>query len=544
MIPLKSRSQKTEPVREALAAARVVVAARTAGAFHPGRQPPHVSLEGRESPRRRPHHAAPDGGPNGHADGHRRFEVLDDDDDDDRDGDDGGNGGAGEDGLEVDHGGRAECSGRSRRDQGCSRCATRATFTDDRGVPRILQGDPCSCGSGRKQAQASADTPRQRNGSVNSCRTDSSAGGGKRAGGSAAGNLHASFSPTALVHEDRIGCVAAGVQRHLRRVGSRFVASQHQRKLRTLLINPNDCTECATSALDGRVKLWKIRGRGEHVELRHSINCETPKRSFPQDLAWRPDGAALVAVYNAAPGDWQAAVVTNSPKCEGARKLEGAPHDKGIINRVAFLPWGDGRLFATGGCDHAVVLWECSRQASQPVPRLLHRHAHTSAVTDVDGMPRRGVVVSAGLDKRVIGWDVEHGQQAFKLTFNSKAIACRPNALDANLLLVQIGTLGQQLRLWDARSPRELHWFGFEQATSDEQSGLIKASWSPCGRLVAVGSPDPQIHVFDIRQLGRSPALSIDAHQKRVVRAVWHPTLPLLMSISSDLTIGLHELRP
>ncbi|EHA8591923.1 putative U5 small nuclear ribonucleoprotein 40 kDa protein [Cocos nucifera] len=50
------------------------------------------------------------------------------------------------------------------------------------------------------------------------------------------------------------------------------------------------------------------------------------------------------------------------------------------------------------------------------------------------------------------------------------------------------------------------------------------------------------IHIFDIRYDGRTPSQSVRAHQKRVFKAVWHQSLPLLTSISSDLNIGLHKI--
>ena len=103
-------------------------------------------------------------------------------------------------------------------------------------------------------------------------------------------------------------------------------------------------------------------------------------------------------------------------------------------------------------------------------------------------------------------------------------------------------TPGQQLRLFDIRVQRtELHTFGWKQETSDSQSALIDQTWSPNGYYIASGSTDPKIHIFDIRYNSKEPSQSIKAHQKRVFKACWHHTLPLLISISSDLNIGLHR---
>ncbi|KAL9375622.1 hypothetical protein Peur_032501 [Populus x canadensis] len=106
-----------------------------------------------------------------------------------------------------------------------------------------------------------------------------------------------------------------------------------------------------------------------------------------------------------------------------------------------------------------------------------------------------------------------------------------------------IWTHGKQLRLFDNRLKQmEIHSFGFKQESSDSQSALTNQAWSPDGLYLTSGSVDPVIHIFDIRYNYDKPSQSIKAHQKRVFKAVWHYSLPLLISISSDLHIGLHKI--
>lgn len=104
-------------------------------------------------------------------------------------------------------------------------------------------------------------------------------------------------------------------------------------------------------------------------------------------------------------------------------------------------------------------------------------------------------------------------------------------------------TIGEQLRLYDYRVRQmELHAFGWEQETSESQSALINQAWSPDGLYITSGSVDPMIHIFDIRYNAKKPTQSIRTHQKRVFKAAWHNTFSLLISISSDLNIGLHKI--
>lgn len=104
-------------------------------------------------------------------------------------------------------------------------------------------------------------------------------------------------------------------------------------------------------------------------------------------------------------------------------------------------------------------------------------------------------------------------------------------------------TLGRQLRLFDIRLRQtEIHSFGWKQESSESQSALINQAWSPDGLYLSSGSADPVIHIFDIRYNADKPSQSIRAHQKRVFKAAWHCSYPLLVSISSDLNIGLHKI--
>lgn len=101
----------------------------------------------------------------------------------------------------------------------------------------------------------------------------------------------------------------------------------------------------------------------------------------------------------------------------------------------------------------------------------------------------------------------------------------------------------RQLRLLDVRERQTvIHSFGWKQESTESQSALINQAWSPDGLYITSGSADPVIHIFDIRYNAHKPSQSIRAHHKRVFKAAWHHSLPLLISTSSDLNIGVHKI--
>nr|XP_016460976.1 PREDICTED: uncharacterized protein LOC107784361 [Nicotiana tabacum] len=322
------------------------------------------------------------------------------------------------------------------------------------------------------------------------------------------------------------------------------ISSQHKRKLRTIILNPKNDELFASSALDGIINLWQIHGRGSTANRLSSTDCLSSKhRRWPEDVAWHPEGNSLFSVYSADGGDSQISILNLKGK-EKTRVsfLEEKPHVKGIINNIMFMPWEDV-YFVTGGSDHAAVLWSNVDGENLWKPKALHRSLHSSAVMGVAGLQHKKVVMSVGADKRIIGFDLLAQRAEYKHQIENKCMSVLPNPCDFNLFMVQTGTIERQLRLFDFRLRQtEVQAFGWKQESSDSQSALINQAWSPDGSYITSGSVDPVIHIFDIRYNSHKPSQSIKAHQKRVFKAVWHHAIPLLISISSDLNIGLHKI--
>ncbi|XP_010555586.1 PREDICTED: uncharacterized protein LOC104825039 isoform X2 [Tarenaya hassleriana] len=326
---------------------------------------------------------------------------------------------------------------------------------------------------------------------------------------------------------------------------SNQISSQHKRKLRSLILCPVNDQLFATSSLDGMVNLWQLQPGRLAASLLSTADCLSPKqRRWAEDMAWHPSGDRIFSVYTADDGDSQISVL-NLNKTHGSSRvtfLENKPHVKGIINNIVFMPW-ENTTFVTGGSDHAVVMWNESDEENKWKTRSLHRNLHSAAVMGVAGMRHKHVVLSVGADKRIYGFDVQVGRADYKHQIEYKCMSVLPNPSDFNLFMVQSGEPEKQLRLFDIRLRQtELHYFGWKQDSSESQSALINQSWSPDGLCITSGSADPVIHFFDIRYNGHKPSQSIKAHQKRVFKAEWHYSQPLLISISSDLNLGLHKI--
>lgn len=102
------------------------------------------------------------------------------------------------------------------------------------------------------------------------------------------------------------------------------------------------------------------------------------------------------------------------------------------------MPW-ENTCFVTGGSDHAVVLWSEQDGENTWKPKVLHRNLHSSAVMGVAGMQQKQIVLSAGADRRIFGFDVRVGRADFKHQVDSKCMSVLPNPCDFNLFMVQTG---------------------------------------------------------------------------------------------------------
>lgn len=81
---------------------------------------------------------------------------------------------------------------------------------------------------------------------------------------------------------------------------------------------------------------------------------------------------------------------------------------------------------------------------------------------------------------------------------------------------------GLQFELRDVRVPGPvLSCFGWQPIAKVQQGPTSAGSWSPGGVLVASGSTDANIHLFDIRKRCDSPLVSLDV-DKKTKSTLWY----------------------
>jgi len=154
----------------------------------------------------------------------------------------------------------------------------------------------------------------------------------------------------------------------------------------------------------------------------------------------------------------------------------------------------DNSHVITGGLDGDIKMWDLRKDAVSAVLQ-----GHRDIVTSVALSPDGAFVLSNGMDATVRKWDV------------------RPFVAGGDRL--QKTFLGGT--------------HGFERA-------LLRAGWSHDMRLVAAGSADRCVYVWDADS--GSLRYCLPGHTGSVNEAAFHPSEPIIGSCSSDKKIYLGEL--
>ncbi|KAG0237300.1 hypothetical protein BGW41_000258 [Actinomortierella wolfii] len=328
-----------------------------------------------------------------------------------------------------------------------------------------------------------------------------------------------------------------------------------------------------TSSLDGNIQFWDLISR-RVVSQVHKNQLQFP---WAEDICWV--GKDLLAVASAyAQGQpmlrqlslvhVSASPATSASGLASGRNgrttvssvcqhVDAMPHDKHGINVLAPVDqFSDGSfVLATGGSDKTVYHWRFGAPDSSSEgdyvslgPQLLHTR-HTAAVHGLCYSRFDNVMYSGGTDCRLVAWDMQHKSTVidYRYTDRGRISHILQNPQDPRLFLISHADKSNQLRLMDTRvGPQDtVLTLGFPAV--ENISRYVAPCWHPMGGLISCGttSGTGKIHLWDIRwkNVERGPGQSISVHDKTIFRAEFHPTYPLLASMSSDNTLAFIDFQ-
>ncbi|HEY7545621.1 MAG TPA: AAA-like domain-containing protein, partial [Blastocatellia bacterium] len=226
-----------------------------------------------------------------------------------------------------------------------------------------------------------------------------------------------------------------------------------------------DGRQIASGSQDGTVRIWSSDPAQEPLILKAHLTAVT-------SLMFSPDGKHL-----ATGSSDNTARLWDAATGQELRVLKGHTDE---VYSVAFSR--DGKQLMTGSSDGTVKTWDVSMEVETPL------REHEGYITAIAFSPDGRWLATASYDRTVKLWDVRSGLEAYSLPKQTTAITSVAFSRD-----------GRQLAFASTDTVSLLEMASKKLLTV--ASDLVQVNciaFSPSGRLLAVGSDDAEVKLFDV----------------------------------------------
>ena len=240
--------------------------------------------------------------------------------------------------------------------------------------------------------------------------------------------------------------------------------TEHTNEVLSVAFSPDGNT-LVSSDWDGSILLWNPQnGKPKGTLTGHAGGVTS--------VAFSSDGQTL-----ASGSADQTVRLWNPNNGKFIRTLMGHTH---VVDAVSFSP--DGKILASASRDATIRLWNPNN--GRPLMTL---KGHTDEVTRIAFSPDGQTLVSGSRDRTIRLWNPNNGK--VKKTLSGYTDGINPVAFSPDGTILLIG--GHGISVWDTET-RE------NKAPLDTDIwDTVSVAFSPNGEMVATGSGDQKVHVFD-----------------------------------------------
>ncbi|HLP87471.1 MAG TPA: serine/threonine-protein kinase [Nostocaceae cyanobacterium] len=260
-------------------------------------------------------------------------------------------------------------------------------------------------------------------------------------------------------------------------------------------------------------------------ECLYSFSGDVPNLNIINTLAISPNGQILVS------GDNDKSIKLWNLKTQ--QLLANIPAHNQPVTSVAFSP--DGQVFASASDDKTIKLWQVDNL--QEI-RIFTGHNHF--VKSISFSPDGLILASGSWDKTIKIWDVKTGVELCNLAGHQLKVNTVAFSPQGNILAS--GSSDRTIRLWQLQNFTNLEeknhpCMRLQGILSDHTWAVLAVAFSPDGQILATGSHDNTIKLWDVNTgqlistlLGHSwsvVALAFTDDGKNLISASWDQTIKI-----------------
>jgi WD40 repeat protein len=208
---------------------------------------------------------------------------------------------------------------------------------------------------------------------------------------------------------------------------------------------------------------------------------------------------------------------------------------KGHDNWITAVAWSpSGPLLASAGLDKKIILWQLpTKKPTRVIDGAAAPAAGQPAITDkhLDWIrtlaftPDGKFLISGGDDNAILVWEVETGKFVRRLDGSSNWVMALAVSPDGKQLAA--GGFDKMIRIWDLAAGTKV-----KDIPANNQY-VLALGWSPDGKLIASGGQDKVVRLWDAESGKEVRALT--GHTDLISAVAFHPNGQILASCSGDL---------
>jgi WD40 repeat protein len=204
---------------------------------------------------------------------------------------------------------------------------------------------------------------------------------------------------------------------------------------------------------------------------------------------------------------------------------------QGHDGAVTALAWNGGPVLASAGVDRKVILWDVA--GGKPLHTLTAGAVVRALVTSPDGK----TLASAGDDTAVQLWDAVSGKAGAKLSGHTDWVLALAFSPDGKTLAS--GGHDGTVKLWDVAGAKKVLDVPAKPTAMPPapDNAVMALAFSPDGKTLAVGGSDAAVHLLNVAD--GKVVRSLAGHGSSVKALAFHPGGALLASASRDRTVRL-----